>query len=122
MRGAIDGELTMNVINTEQQPGIPEETTITRPEERIPVRYDWEQSGFWIDYELSTPAEAHSAHTDSPLYYCYDGGQTRAIVEAAQQHSDVIEIRYGPDSELQEYNIQEGVPQRIRPPGKCREL
>jgi hypothetical protein len=152
MRGAIDGELTMNVINTEQQPGIPEETTITRPvttvsdlprelftvddyyregysillrhpnyqggvkeiykpaeedspEERIPVRYDWEQSGFWIDYELSTPAEAHSAHTDSPLYYCYDGGQTRAIVEAAQQHSDVIEIRYGPDSELQEYNI-----------------
>ena len=38
------------------------------PEERIPIRYDWEKSGFWLDYELGTPAEAHSAHTDNPLY------------------------------------------------------
>jgi site-specific DNA-cytosine methylase len=152
IRGAVDGELTMRVLNSEQQPGIPQETTITRPvttvsdlprelftvddyyregysillrhpnyeggvkeiykpaegdspEERIPIRYDWDQSGFWLDYELSTPAEAHSAHTDSPLHYCYDGEQTRAIIEAAQQHDDVIEVRYGSDTEPREYNI-----------------
>ena len=104
MQGAIDGELTMTVLNTENQPGIPPETHITAPvttahglgrelftvddlyrqgysvilrnpnyedgvleiyrpatddapEHRIPVRYDWERSGFWIDYSVEEPED-----------------------------------------------------------------
>ena len=150
MQGAVDGELTMTVLNTEDQPGIPPETKVTTqvttaqglgrelftvddlyrdgysillrhpnyengvneiykqktddtPEHRIPVRYDWNESGFWIDYEVEAPAPTSSTH--SPLYDSYGAEETSAIVHVAEQHTDVIEVRYGPGSETQEYSI-----------------
>lgn len=81
----------MNVINTEQQPGIPEETTITRPEERIPVRYDWEQSGFWIDYELSTPERSSKQHSNTVMSSKFDMAQIpscRSITSKKEFHNE----------------------------------
>jgi hypothetical protein len=150
MTGAMDGELTMRVINTEQHPGIPDKTTITRPvttvedlprelfaiddyyrdgysillrhpsyedgvaeiykqatedtpEVRIPVRYDWDQSGFWLDYEVGAPTNYQSGHHHTTLRECYTAEQTEAIGQAAHQHDDVVEVRYGADT--QDYNI-----------------
>jgi hypothetical protein len=54
----------MTVLNTEHQSGIADKTTITRPEQRIPVRYDWDQSGFWIDYEIDTPGLSKKQHNN----------------------------------------------------------
>jgi hypothetical protein len=149
MQGAVDGELTITVLNTEEQPGIPPETNITThvttaqglgrelftvddlyrqgysillrhptyedgvleiykpgtddsPEQRIPVRYDWEKSGFWIDYSVEDPDEAQSEAAET-LFYCYDANQVATINDAALGHDDVLEIVYG--QEAQEYNI-----------------
>jgi site-specific DNA-cytosine methylase len=149
MQGAVDGDLTMTVLNTENQPGIPPETHITTPvttahglgrelftvddlyrqgysvllrnpnyedgvleiyrpatddtpEHRIPVRYDWDRSGFWIDYSVEEPEDTQSDHTGT-LHYCYSGGQIVAIDEAAHCHDSVLEVIYGDDA--QKYNI-----------------
>ena len=148
--GAHDGMLTMNVLNTERQEGLPAQTQITvpvtttnqplsrelftiddyyrngysillrndnyeggtteiykpaqgdSPEIRIPVRYDYENSGFWLDYTIPVHTSEHQNNASPVLQYSYSGEQSLTITSAAQEHGDVIEIQYGPDT--QEYN------------------
>ena len=153
IKGANDGILTMDVVNTEEQEGLPDRTQITvpvtttsqpisrelftiddfyrqgysillrnanyqggitelykpaqggAPEIRIPVRYDYDRSGFWLDYTIPTEhsdSDLHYSYTGD-LHYSYTGEQTLAITEAAQEHDGVTSIQYGPDT--RDYNI-----------------
>ena len=76
--------------------------TENAPEQRIPVRYDWNKSGFWIDYHVGESTATQSEHS-CILHYCYSGSDVTSIDEAAQSHDDVLEIIYGHDT--QKYNI-----------------
>ena len=142
LNGSVDGTLRMKVINSTNQPELPEHTTIEQPvttaagiskelftvddlfrsghsillrnknyqcgtteiykpptnntpEVRIPVRYDWDKSGFWLDYTVED-----DTHTPYALFtYCYTSEQARRVTEAADNNDDITEIIYGQSTE-----------------------
>ena len=143
--GSKDGKLSMQIINTEGHPDIPNNTTITRPVTtaqgisrelftvddlyrdgysillrhptygcgipeiykpanstdpavRLPVRYDWNKSGFWVDY-VPGCGDKHSHSAESVLNHTYNTEQVTSITTAAWAMPAVTEIRYGTDTE-----------------------